>query len=238
MKVSSKTKDLKILGIIPARGGSKGVPRKNIRLLKNEPLIAYTIREARKSRLLTRLVTSTDNEEIKKIAENLGSEVIGRPPEIAEDQTPMAPVVEHVLKVLGEKEFDFLILLQPTCPFRKSLDIDQSLQLLIEADADAVISVCRVFDMHPGRMYIMEDDRLFPFKAEWETERRQDLPPLFHRNGSIYAVKTEVFLEKKTFFPKKIRPYIMPPERSVNIDEEIDFQFAEFLMRKKNVEDS
>jgi CMP-N,N'-diacetyllegionaminic acid synthase len=220
------------LGIIPARGGSKGIPGKNIRLLNGEPLIAYTIRAAQDSRALTRLILSTDSTEIAGIASGYGVEVLVRPPELAQDDTPTAPVALHALDALKARayEYDCLVLLQPTCPLRTAGDIDESVRLLMNSAYDAVVSVYRIFDQHPARMYELHEGALIAYDERLEQWNRQELPPIYHRNGVIYAIKEKSFRKERTFMPSNKGAYVMPKLRSVNIDEESDFLFAEFLM--------
>lgn len=225
---------MRILGLIPARGGSKGVPRKNVRLLNGQPLIAHTIIPAHASMRLDHVVVSTDDEEIASVAEQFDARVVMRPAALAEDQTPMLPVALHVLDTLADEgnKYDILVLLQCTCPFRSSADIDAALALFDTEDCDAVIGVQEVGDAHPARMYRLDKRLLEPLDCKWEKANRQDLPPVYHRNGVIYAIRCEALRREQTFFAAKSRPYIMPRERSINIDEEFDFQLAEFLISR------
>ena len=220
------------LGIIPARGGSKGVYRKNIRLVCGQPLIAYTIKAAKESLLLTDFVTTTDDPEIEQVAKSFDSPIILRPPELAADKTPMIPVVRHVLETLPEK-YDNLVLLQPTSPLRNSQDIDAALRQLNESGADSIVSVYQVEDHHPSRMYRLDNDVLIPYETESERRLRQELPSVYHRNGAIYACRTSLVLERNTLLGNHLRPYIMPRDRSVNIDDELDLAFAEFLLLRR-----
>ena len=228
-----------VLAIIPARGGSKGVPRKNLKLLGGKPLIAHSIDNALRSVYITDLITTSDDEEILQVAKSYGSQIIKRPPELAEDATKMPPVINHVLETMKEnlKEYDVIILLQPTCPFRLTSDIDSALNMIKGGKAESVISVCEVGDNHPARMYQMGNGSLEAFMPEWETENRQNLPKLYHRNGVIYALKRRLFEEEQTFFIKNSHPLVMPSQRSVNIDEPFDFTMAELLV-KNNHENS
>ncbi len=219
------------LGIIPARGGSKGVPRKNIRSLAGRPLIAYTVDAAHDSQLLSRFLISTDDPEIAEIGETLGSEVLMRPTELAADDTPMVPVVQHALAATGF-QWRYVVVLQPTTPLRTGEDIDHALELLNNTGADTVISVYQVSDAHPTRMYRLESNRLVPYAKEPTARLRQVLPPVFHRNGMIYASRTALVVEENTIIGSDLRPYIVPRERSINIDEMLDFHFAEFLLRR------
>ncbi len=226
---------IRILGIIPARRGSKGVPRKNIRLIANRPLIAYTIEAARGSKLLTHFVTSTDDTEIAAIAGELGSLVLMRPPELAADDTPMLTVVDHALRILEPKmgRYGYVVVLQPTTPLRTASDIDAALNLLIESGADSVVSVYEVGDHHPARMYRLVDGRLVPYASEPPDRLRQKLPAVYHRNGAIYACRRALIGEQGTLIGPNTRPYIMPRERSINIDDELDLAFADFLLRQQ-----
>ncbi len=223
---------MKTLGLIPARGGSKGVPRKNIRLLHGKPLIAHTIEAAKKSRGLAEFVVSTDDPEIAEVSRAWGAEVLMRPPALAEDKIPMAPVALHVLETLKNagREFDAVLLLQPTCPLRTATHMDEALGLFEKSNADAVVGVVRVYDEHPARMYKIVGERLTPYEPAFEKMNRQDLPPVYHRNGLIYAIRVEALRGQQIFFPKNSLPYVMNKKESVNIDEEEDFLFAEFLM--------
>ena len=221
------------LGIIPARGGSKGVPRKNIRPVGGQPLIAYAICAAKKSKLITTFVTSTDDEEIASVSRSLGSAVCMRSSELAADDTPMVPVVQHVLAMMERQTepFDYVALLQPTAPQRTASDIDAALGILIGSDADSVVSVYQVEDHHPTRMYRQgEDGRLVPYAHEPEGRLRQDLEPVFHRNGAIYACRRRLLEPPGTLIGHYTLPYIMPRARSINIDDELDLLLADLTL--------
>lgn len=223
----------KVLAIIPARGGSKAVPRKNIRLVGEKPLIAYTIEAAKESHLITRSVVSTEDGEISKISSDLGCEVLIRPLELATDETPTLPVIQHVFTYYEKQGefFNFGVLLQPTSPFRTGKDIDEAISILCQSGADSVISVVQVSDHHPSRMYRLVDGCLVSYENEPVSRRRQDLPPVYHRNGAIYAFK-RALIDQGTIFGETIYPYIMPEARSVNIDNENDLLLADLIMRK------
>ena len=225
------------LGVIPARGGSKSVPRKNIALIHGKPLIAYTIEAAQRSRLLTHFLVSSDDPEIIAVARQYGARVpFIRPAELATDTAPSLPVVQHAV---GEMErmhgitYDYIVLLQPTTPLRLPEDIDATLEKLVATGADSVISVCDVGAYHPARMRQIVDDRLveLPIREPKEMARRQDLPPVYIRNGAIYAVKRDVVMLQNTMSGVVCRPYIMPEERSVNVDSMLDLLLAEILLR-------
>ncbi len=232
--------EFKIIGVIPARGCSKCIPRKNIKILQGKPLVAYTIEEAKKSKYLTHLVVSTEDEEIKNISLKYGAEVpFLRPEELATDDALAIPTVQHTvitIEKIKNIKYDYVIMLQPTAPLRKTEDIDKALAMLIEADADGVISVLDVDNWHPMKMKKFDENSyLIDYQTPpVENPPRQILPKVYMVNGAIYAAKRDVFMEKNTFKGEKCLGYIMPPDRSVNIDIEIDFLIAEYYLRKKD----
>lgn len=224
---------LKVLGIIPARGGSKGIPSKNIKELDGMPLIAYTIRAAISSNL-THVIVSTDSQTIADIAIRYGVNVpFLRPDNLATDTASSMPVAIHGLlemEKLYECQYDAVMLLQPTTPFRTTEDINSAISLLIEKDTDSVISVVDVGGTHPARMKYLREGLLIdpPFCEEKENQNRQELEPMFIRNGAIYLSKRNVLL-KGTYKGDSCAALIMPNKRSVNIDTIFDFEYAEWL---------
>lgn len=225
--------DSRTLTLIPARGGSKGVPRKNVRLVGGKPLIAWSIEAAKGSKAVGDFYVSTDDEEIARVSREHGAEVLPRPPEFAQDKSPMIGVIQHALATCREKhgvEYEYFLLLQPTAPMRNSGDIDEAMRVLRDTGADSVISVYQVEDAHPSRMYLIEDGRLRPYSEEPPGSLRQDLPKVFHRNGAIYACRTSLIREQGRLWGGKLVPYIMPKKRSVNIDDPDDLAIADFLM--------
>lgn len=224
-----------IIVIIPARGGSKGLPRKNIRLLAGKPLIAWTIEQAKNSKASYNVVVSTEDKEIGEIARNYGAVVIERPKDLAKDDTPTIDAIFHVLEVLKAKNYnpDIIILLQPTSPLRNAEDIDNAVKLFLNRSCESVVSACEV-DTSPYWSFKIEDGYLkHIFEEKYLTMRRQELPQVYAPNGAIYISTPENLQKYKSFYCVKTIPYIMPPRRSVDIDEEIDFKFAEFLLRKQ-----
>jgi len=227
---------MRVLGVIPARGGSKGVVGKNIRLVGGEPLIVYSIQAAKESQSLTYFLTTTDSEEIAEIARRYGSPVLMRPIELAQDGTPMVPVIFHALEHAERKlgiQFDAIVLLQPPAPIRTGTDIDSIIQILREdPDVECVISVCPMEDVHPARMYrLNKGGWMDPLWPEWETAQRQDLPVVYYRNGSLYAVYRSVLVEQRTLMSKHKKAYVMPREHLVNIDDERDLIISDVLVR-------
>jgi CMP-N,N'-diacetyllegionaminic acid synthase len=229
---------MNILGVIPARGGSKSVPRKNILPLFGRPMIAYTIVAAQRSERLTHFIVSSEDEEIIAVARRYGAPVpFVRPSELATDEAPTLPVVQHTVRFMEVDHgirYDYVVLLQPTTPMRRATDIDAAVDKLIATGADSVISVCDVGAYHPARMRRILDDQLvpLPIKEPKEMLRRQDLPPVYIRNGAIYAVRRDVVMLENSMSGQVSRPYIMPPEQSVNIDSPLDVRLAELLMNE------
>lgn len=219
----------KVLAIIPARGGSKGVPRKNIRLLNGKPLIAWTIEEAQKSKYIDSLVLSSDDEEIMKVAKEYGCAVpFKRPQELAKDETPGIDPVLHAINELPR--FDYIVLLQPTSPLRTVEDIDGCIEKCI--NHNAVVTIVEA-EQNPYWMYTLNDEQqmqsFIPMKDT--PVRRQDLPKVYGLNGAVYVAKVRWLLETKSFITKETIGYVMPRERSFDIDEELDFLVCEFLLK-------
>lgn len=230
----------KVLAVIPARGGSKGVPRKNIRSVCGRPLITYTIEHARAAQhLFYRIIVSTDDEEIATVAREHGAEVpFLRPANLARDESPMIPMLQHAVDFIEKQDgvrMDWICLLQPTEPFRTVSDIEQCLRLGFAGGCDSVITVVGVFATHPILMKRIEDDVLLPFCVEErEGTRRQDYQPAaYMRNGSIYLSRRDVLMEQGSIWGQTIRPYVMPLERSVSIDTELDLKLAELMMSEQ-----
>ena len=234
-----KNKKLQILGLTLARGGSKSVLRKNIRTINSIPLIGYTISEALKSKYLTRYIVSTDDKEIQKVAKECGAEApFLRPSNLSTDNASSVSAMQHAVNWVEEQEgikYDYVVELMCTNPMKTSRDIDASIEKIIKTNADSVIAVHKLEDHHPARIKKIIDDRIVDFCIpEIPESRRQDLKPeAYIRSGSIYALKRDyLMLEGKRYGSDNSRPYILPPERSVNIDTEIDFMIAELMLQK------
>ena len=229
----------RVLAVIPARGGSKGVPRKNIRDLCGKAVIAWTIETALAAGdHLHRVIVSTDDTEIAEAARAAGAEApFMRPAEMATDEAPTLPLLQHAVGFVEEEEgkpVDWVMVLQPTAPFRNVDDIAESLKLARKGGCDSVISVTRVLAEHPILMKKIENDRLLPYcMKEEEGTRRQDYdPPAYMRNGAIYLTRRHTLMEGNSIWGEVIRPYVMPEERSYDIDSERDFKLAELVMRE------
>ena len=232
---------MSIIGIIPARSGSKGIPNKNIALLNSKPLIAYTIETAKRSKIFDEIILSTDSPEIAKISEDYGVRVpVMRSKELAQDTTPTFPVIKHLIKwfeTKRNKQFDFIMLLQPTAPLRSEQDIISAYKLLIKKTkiADSLVSVCKVDEPHPVKMKKICNGYVRPFLEYIEptqTYRRQDCPTVYFLNGAIYLCRTKELLDRKSLLGSKTLPYVMPLERSVNIDSELDLKIAEVILKQ------
>jgi CMP-N-acetylneuraminic acid synthetase len=228
---------MKVLGIVTARGGSKGIPRKNITPLLGKPLIAYTAEAAHASKRLARVILSTDDEEIAKVGREWGLEVpFMRPSELAQDNTPTLPVVQDAVRRFESQNelYDAVMILQPTNPLRRAEDIDGAIELLEKTGADSVISFVDVGEKHPARMkFIDEDGHVIdpPFAETYEGQRRQDLPKVYLREGSVYLTRRNVLIERNSIKGNDCRAWIIPPERACNIDMPFDLFICEQILR-------
>ena len=227
----------RILGLINARAGSKGIPGKNIKPLFDKPLIAWSIETAKKCPLITRTIVSTDSEDIAKVAKKYGAETpFLRPDELATDQSLQIDVIIHAVEWLEKNEndkYDYICLLQPTSPLRSVVDIQGTLELIIDTKADSAVTVCSVGGHHPHIYYKMNiNSQLLPYiDTPQEGVGRQSFPELYRRTGSVYALRREN-LKNRSLYGSDIRGYEVPIGRSVNIDEESDWEFAEFMLYK------
>jgi CMP-N,N'-diacetyllegionaminic acid synthase len=219
---------LRILAVIPARGGSKGVPRKNIRLLAGKPLIAWTIEQAAQSRYIDRVIVSSDDDEICQVAKQLGADVpFVRPAELASDTASGVDVLCHAVEDSGS-DYDFVVLLQPTSPLRKSSDIDEAIECCVERAVASVVSVAEA-TKSPYWMYQMQDGgELTPF-VENAPSNRQQLPQSYALNGAVYVLEVAILLANRKILDEQTLGYVMPAERSYDIDSETDFLICEFL---------
>ncbi len=222
-----------VLGIIPARGASKGVPRKNLKELCGKPLIAWTIEEAKKSAYIDTLVLSSEDDEIRKKAAELGCDVpFIRPHELALDDTPGIEPILHAISMLPN--YDLVVMLQPTSPLRTAQDIDECIEAYMEGEYDTCVSVSEV-DKTPYWMYeLNEDQKLLPILGERVVLKRQDAPVIYELNGAVYVSSKESLIEKKSFLTDNTVGYIMQKNRSYDIDTELDFKICELLIRLEN----
>ena len=223
------------LAFIPARGGSKRLPGKNIKLLGGKPLIAWTIEAALKSKQIKQVIVSTDDTRIAAVARRYGAEVpFMRPARLAQDASTHIAVVVHALQQLKQETPSYVMLLQPTSPLRSAQDIDGAVALALKRKADAVVGVHEM-PVHPflartltkqGTLKKMIQDRL-------RYRRKQSLPLVYAPNGSLYLIRTDVLLRQQTFFPKKTYPWVMPPQRSLDVDTPWDFELVDLIFKNK-----
>ncbi len=219
-----------IVGIIPARGGSRRLPEKNVRLLAGKPLIAHTIESAQRSKYLRRIVVSTDDDAIARVAATYNAEVIRRPRHLATNRAQTADVALHALELLAEEPYrvDAVVLLQPTSPLRSAVDIDHAVALFMQQRCDALISVSEIKHA-PARLFAVERGYLKSVKVS--AGARRTLRTLVVPNGAIYIATPQRLIESRSFYGGRMLPYLMPTGRSVDIDDAADLHLAELLVR-------
>jgi CMP-N-acetylneuraminic acid synthetase len=231
--------DPNYIGLITARGGSKSIPRKNVKPLAGRPLVAWTIEAALQSECLGRVIVSTDDEEIAQVSRACGAEVpFMRPQELARDDSPHIESVNHAIHWLAAHEDthpEYIMLLQPSSPLRTSEDIDAAVNLAKERNATGVVSVCET-RQHPYlSKQILEDGTIADFvSSNLDYARRQDLPKAYALNGAIYLNRCKSLVRERTFQPKGTYAYVMPPERSLDVDEAWDLYLADLVLRNKH----
>ncbi len=230
----------KILAVITARGGSKGLPGKNIKILGGKPLIAYSIESAKESDLITHSIVSTDDPEIAEVARKCGGEVpFMRPAELAIDTAGHVGVMQHAVKFMEEKlglTFDYAVIFQPTSPFRTKDEVDGTIQKLIDIGADSAVSIFEIDSTyHPIKVKKLEGDRVLPYcMEEPEGKRRQDLPKAYRRSSAIYAMKRDLLMIDGKLFGDYVVGYVTPREYFVDIDTHFDWMVAEGIFNKLN----
>ena len=224
-----------ILAVIQARGGSKGIPGKNIKKINGIPLLVYTVMEAFRSDIFDHVVVSSDDEVILRIAESSTAYPLKRPKRLAEDET-LSWESLHWATLECEKlfkcKYDYVVEIMCTNPLKSVEDIDGVIKKLDNTNADSVVSVVRIWDHHPSRVKYIEGDKLVDFYPEIPESRRQDLTPAAYvRNGSIYATTHASLVENRVRLGPDTRPYTMPEERTINIDEPRDLELARVLLK-------
>lgn len=223
----------KFLAIIPARSGSKGLQGKNIKNLNGKPMIAYSIEAAKNSKIFDDIIVSTDSQEYANISLEYGASVpFLRPEYLSSDTATTNDVVEYTIKELKKvgKEYDYFMILQPTSPLRTSEDIIEAVKLLIEKEANSVVSVCEA-EHSPLYMNTLDESLCMSgFISKDIKTRRQELPKYYRLNGAIYICKIEYFLEHKYFYGEKSYAYVMDKKKSIDIDDEFDFILTDYLM--------
>lgn len=237
-QVGSHVPTPRFMALIPARGSSKGIPRKNIAPLAGKPLIAWSIAAAQQSQHLSRTIVSTEDTEIATIAQRWGAEVpFLRPPELSQDSTPGIEPLIHAVRWLEEHESycpDYVLLLQPTSPLRRPEDIDAAITMARDQQADAVVSVCQPHT-HPYWMKRIDEQGVLRsfLPLEHTYSHRQDLPSAYALNGAIYLVRREVLLQKATFYPDNTLAYVMPMDYSLDVDTAWDLYLVDLILKNR-----
>ncbi len=226
-----------ILAVIPARGGSKRLPRKNILNLRNIPLVVYSIRAALDCDLISDVVVTSEDPEICSIASKTGALIIKRPAELAGDTISNEHVIKHAIDVFSTDNYfpEYVVLLQPTSPLRTAHHLEQCLRQFINSGMKSVMSVCKV-EHHPGKFIRINQSRAEPYTSLEDVEKRtQDLEEVYRQNGAIYALKTSDFLNELKFYQSPCFPYVMKADDSIDVDSNLDLQFCEFLLSINNI---
>jgi len=227
---------MNVLGVIPARGGSKGIPHKNLRSVAGRPLLAYTADAALASSRLTRVIVSTDDAEIAAAARGLGLDVpFMRPGELASDAALMLPVLQHAVHEMRARDFsaDAVVLLQPTSPLRRAEHVDRAVGLLEASGADSVVSVVEVpHQFNPVSVMRLDGDRLTPFLDGPPVLRRQDKPRLYARNGPAVLAVRVATLDGGSLYGGDCRALMMSSEESIDLDSPADFDLLEYLLAR------
>lgn len=232
--------DVRVLGLLPARSGSKGIPGKNLRPLLGRPLISWAARALALAKTPTRRICSTDDRTIAEVAMAAGLEIPWlRPAKYASDTALIVDVIAHALSTLeaaGDSPYTHIALVQATSPTVTPNDIDAAVKLAIEGEADTVITGYPAGQRHPSTMFSLNRDGSVHWLIEDENRmaRRQDLPPIFVRTGLVYVIRAKLILEHRSVYGDRILALFVPEERSLTIDEERDFLLAEYLLTKVN----
>tara|TARA_B100001146_G_C16194795_1_gene441060 strand:- start:388 stop:1089 length:702 start_codon:yes stop_codon:yes gene_type:complete len=230
----------KVLAIIPARSGSKGVKNKNIKSLNEQPLISYTILQAKKSKLISKTIVSTDSNEIAEISRSYGAEVpFIRPKKISQDTSLTYDVVKHCIEFFNKENetYDIIVLLQPTTPLRPFKIIDKAIEILLQDKRyNSVVSVVDVDGYHPNRMKVIKNGKLLNYINQgFEDMRpRKKLPKVYIRSGAVYAIRVKNFIAEESLVSKDCAPLIMKYEDTINIDNVSDFNYCESILNRKD----
>lgn len=231
-------KNKKFLAIIPARGGSKGIPNKNIMDICGKPLIAYTIEAGKKSKYIDEIVVSTDSDSIKVVAKQYGAKVpFLRPEQLSNDTAKSIDVVLHAIDFYknNNMNFDYIILLQPTSPLRTFEEVDKAIEKLVNYDRKSLVSVCEA-DENPVLMRTIQDEKLREvISFEGKNLRRQDLPTFYIFNGALYINSVDMLINEKKFVNENTIPYVMDKESSIDIDTTLDAKLVRIIMEDRYV---
>lgn len=227
------------VGLIPARGGSKGVPRKNLRCVAGRPLVALAVTSALACRRLSRVIVSTDDPEIADVAQKAGADVpFLRPARLAQDDTPAVAVARHAVEWLEASgtTFDAVVILQPTSPLRRAVHIDAAIDRFIETGADSVVTVCEA-EHNPFWMQRLEGDRLVPLlPSGMAAQRRQDLPAVYRLNGAVYVVRRRLLMDDAAIIGPDTRAVVMAQTDSIDIDSDLDLRLAELELKRSTAD--
>ena len=228
---------MNISSIIPARGGSKGIPRKNIKKLNGKPVIAYSIEASNSCNLINNTYVSTEDSEISQISKKYGADVINRPKGLAEDTSSSIDVILNALDYLENNDvlLDLFILLQPTSPLRTFKDIESSINLFLDNDCDSLVSVCELDHQVLLNFSLKNDYLIRNNNNSFFESRRQELPTYYSLNGAIYITTPDFIRKNKSFYSDKTIPYIMSKEKSIDLDTPFDFKLVEFLLNDVEV---
>lgn len=222
------------VALIPARKGSKRVPRKNVRILNGKPLIQYSIEHALAADAIDSVYVSTDDEDVFEIAKGFDCEIIERPVELASDTATTIDVIKHSIEMIRSKgiKIEYLVLLQPTVPIRDINKINEAIKVLKDTGCDSVVSHIPVDYFHPNRMKKIHNGKVIPYcEEEIENVSRDYLPKAYYRDGSIYAMRSNLLKEQNTIFGNSVRAVVNNRDQFINIDDERDWLFAEILMK-------
>jgi len=229
---------MRVLGIIPARGGSKGLSKKNIKILGEKPLIAWSIEAGLKSKLINKVIVTSDNNEIIDVSRKYGAEIpFIRPSDLASDTATTRDVLVHAINDFSFKgeNYDYIVLLQPTSPFRKVSDIDAAILKAIENPVDMVVAV-KETNSNPYYVLFEDDENGYLRKSkDGDFSRRQDCPKVYEYTGSIYVIKVSSLLENESLAFNRVEKYLTEDIHSIDIDNLLDFQYAEFLLENKHI---
>jgi N-acylneuraminate cytidylyltransferase/CMP-N,N'-diacetyllegionaminic acid synthase len=232
-------KDKRILVVIPARGGSKGLPGKNIRQLIDKPLIAWSINHAQDSKYVDEIFVSTDSREIATVAEQYNVKVpFLRPQELSGDTASSMDVILHTIDTLEKqnKSFDIVIMVEPTSPLREPIDIDNSIEMLVETyNAESVVGICEVEGAHPDFLVELKNNFLVPYvNKDFTVKRRQDIMPMFFFEGTVYTSFVNSIKKRKNFYHEKTLGYVVPKWKSYEVDDISDFVIIEAILKARN----
>lgn len=229
----------RILTVIPARGGSKGLPGKNIRPLLDKPLIAWSIEQGLASKYVQEVIVSTDSEEIAAVAKQYGARVpFLRPAHLAEDSTSTAAVLVHLIEELEKQGeyYDYIMLLEPTSPLRETSDINNAFEKLLgHKSAKSVVGICQVESQHPSFCVTLSEDECIRSQNNFKVLRRQDIETMFFYEGSVYISDMKTYKEKSNFYHEHTLGYVVPKWKSFEIDDITDFIITEAIMRNKSL---